>query len=105
MSEREEKLQGFFAQVDERQRCIINGAIREFVFIEEQLSELKKLPFIRVNSGNRARQEQTEAARLFIKLEQAYMNVAKYLSAELRRSGGEKDDDFDKFLAEYKDGM
>lgn len=58
--------------------------IDEIVFIEEQLIELKKLPFININPKNPMQQKATPAAKQYKELLQQYNNSLRLL---LRLSG------------------
>lgn len=58
--------------------------IEEIVFIEEQLIELKKLPFININPKNPMQQKATPAAKQYKELLQQYNNFLRLL---LRLSG------------------
>jgi hypothetical protein len=53
--------------------------IDEVVFIEEQLVELKKLPFISVNPKNPMQQKVTPAAKQYKELLQQYNNSLRLL--------------------------
>ena len=53
--------------------------IDEVIFIEEQLAELRKLPFINVNPNNSMQQKTTPAAKLYKELLQQYNNSLKLL--------------------------
>lgn len=52
---------------------------KEVVFIEGQLTELKKLPFIRVNPKNPLQQKATAASKLYKEFLQQYNNSLKTL--------------------------
>ena len=58
--------------------------VDEIVFIEKQLVELKKLPFINVNPKNPMQQRATPAAKQYKELLQQYNNSLRLL---LRMSG------------------
>ena len=64
----------------------LEPTVDEFLFIENQLSELKKLPFIQVHPSDAAKQEATPAAKMYKELLQQYTNILKIL---LRITGGE----------------
>lgn len=66
--------------------------IEEIIFIEEQLTELKKLPFIAVNPKNPMQQKATPASKQYKELLQQYNNSMRLL---LRMSGeyGETEED------------
>lgn len=53
--------------------------IDEIIFIEEQLKELKKLPFILVSKKNPANQKTTPAAKQYKELLQQYNNCLRLL--------------------------
>jgi hypothetical protein len=53
--------------------------IDEIVFIEEQLRELKKLPFISVHPKNSALQKATPAAKQYKEMMQQYNNSLRLL--------------------------
>lgn len=53
--------------------------IDEVVFIEEQLIELKKLPFISVNPKNPTQQKATPASKQYKELLQQYNNSLRLL--------------------------
>lgn len=66
--------------------------IDEIVFIEEQLVELKKYPFISINPKNPAQQKATPASKQYKELLQQYNNSLRLL---FRLSGelGETDEE------------
>ena len=53
--------------------------VDELVFVEEQLKELKKLPFIKVNPKDPSQQKTTPAAKQYKELLQQYNNSLKLL--------------------------
>lgn len=72
---REEELAGVVGKDDLKVRQLID----EIVFIERQLIEIKKLPFINVNPKNPMQQKATPAAKLYKELLQQYNNSLKLL--------------------------
>ena len=72
---REEELTGLVGKDDLKVRQLID----EIVFIEKQLIEIKKLPFINVNPKNPMQQKATPAAKLYKELLQQYNNSLKLL--------------------------
>lgn len=72
---REEELAGLVGKDDQKVRQLIE----EIVFIEKQLIEIKKLPFINVNPKNTMQQKATPAAKLYKELLQQYNNSLKLL--------------------------
>ena len=57
----------------------LEQTIDEFLFIENQLIELKKLPFIKIHPKDPTRQKTTPAAKLYKELLQQYTNILKVL--------------------------
>ena len=58
---RKEELQKVFSELDESAKQIVFPMIDDVVFLEEQLAELKKYPFININPANKAQQKATAA--------------------------------------------
>lgn len=58
---------------------LIQNVADEVVFVEEQLQELKKLPFIKVNPENPLQQKATPAAKQYKEFLQQYNNLIKLL--------------------------
>lgn len=53
--------------------------IDEIVYLEEQMAELKKLPFIKIHPKNPAIQKATPAAKLYKEMLQQYNNSMRLL--------------------------
>lgn len=53
--------------------------IDEIVFLEEQMKELRKLPFIKVNPENNMQQKATPAAKQYKEILQQYNNSLRLL--------------------------
>lgn len=82
-----------YSQANERKKALIEIVTRtgrendikaeqlidEIVFIEEQLRELKKLPFLSVHPKNPALQKATPAAKLYKEMMQQYNNSLRLL--------------------------
>lgn len=67
--------------------------IDEIVFIEEQLAEIKKLPFISINPNNPSQQRTTPAAKQYKDLMQQYNNSLKLLLKISGDLGAEADEE------------
>jgi hypothetical protein len=76
---RKEELLSIVCKTDESNRIKAEQLIDEVIFIEEQLIELKKLPFVLVDKKNNARQKATAASRQYKQLLQQYNNTLKLL--------------------------
>jgi hypothetical protein len=70
------------------------------VFLEAQLKELKKLPFIRVNPDNPAEQKPTAAAKQYKEFLQQYNNCIKILISVLNKNEVVEDSPLRQFLKE-----
>ena len=67
--------------------------IDEIVFLEEQLREVKKLPFINVTPKNPMQQKATPASRQYKELLQQYNNSLRLLFRLSGDIGGESDEE------------
>lgn len=79
MNERAQELLELVTKVDEKNKTKAVQLVQEIAFIEENLRELKKHPFIAVNPKNPAQQKSTPAAKLYKELLQQYNNSLKLL--------------------------
>lgn len=62
---------------------ILEPLVDEIIFLEERLFELKKLPFINVDTKNTKKQKKTAAFQQYIALLQQYNNCVKTLCGNL----------------------
>ena len=75
MSRREELV----AIIPEESLELVNSVIDDVVFLEDRLTELKKLPFIEVNPKNPMKQRSTPASKLYKEFLQQYINCIKMI--------------------------
>lgn len=94
--DRREELAALFENVEARD--IVLPLIEDVVFLEGQLNDLRKLPFIRVNPSNKAQQKPTIAAKQYKELLQQYNNCVKTLASVLRRDAAEEESPLREFL-------
>lgn len=87
--ERREKLIEFLCKSEDDKQLVV-PLLDEFLFLEKQLTELKKLPFIKVHPTNPELQKTTPAAKQYKELLQQYTNIMKVLS---RSAGMDVDDE------------
>lgn len=99
--ERKDELLKIFAQVDDA-KGIILPLIDDVVFIEQQLSELRKLPFIKVHPQYPDIQKPTPAAKQYKELLQQYNNCIKILTGILRKDTPEEESPLRAFLNSRK---
>jgi len=94
---RKEELLRIFDQIEDT-KGIILPMIDDVVFLEERLTELRRLPFIKVNPKNPAQQKPTAAAKQYKELLQQYNNCIKILTGILRKDAPEEDSPLRAFL-------
>lgn len=75
---RREELVKYLCRNENDEQFII-PLLDEFLFLEEQLAKLKKLPFIKVHPSNPEMQKATPAAKQYKELLQQYTNIIKVL--------------------------
>ena len=92
MSRREELL----ALLPEDSVALVMDVVDEVVFLEERLTELKKLPFIQVHPSKPELQRSTPAAKQYKEFLQQYINCIKVIEAVIyrdKRLEGEETED------------
>lgn len=94
---RKEELLKIFEQIDDT-KGIITPMIDDVVFLEEQLQELRKLPFIKVHPQYPDIQKPTAAAKQYKELLQQYNNCIKILTGILRKDTPEEESPLRAFL-------
>ena len=100
--DRKEQLRGYFENVDEDKRSLAYDTIDEYLFFLDRITELRKLPFIRVHPKDAARQELTPAAKLVREYSQAVDAKRKTLLMILYRVESSAADDLLAKLAEFE---
>ena len=100
---RREKLKEIFEKIDEAKRAVIEPLLDDVIFLEERLAELRKLPTIRYDKQNPARQEVTPAGKQYKEYMQSYLNSLKVLQMTLYRAGETGDSPLMKMLKEFED--
>ena len=96
-----EELKGLFETVEEDKQKLAQQLIEEAEFLEGQLAELRKLPFIKIHPDDPERQKRTEASKLYKEHMQSYCNVVKILNSILQKNSIEDSDEFDQFSSEF----
>lgn len=103
MSRKEELLQ-IFDQIEDT-KGIILPMIDDVVFLEDQLKELRKLPFIKVHPQYPDIQKPTAAAKQYKELLQQYNNCIKILTGILRKDAPEEDSPLRAFLTARRETL
>ena len=101
---RKSELLKVFEQVEDSKEVII-PLIDDVVFLEEQLQELRKLPFLRVNPKDPSMQKATPAAKQYKELLQQDNNCIKILTGVLRKDVAEEDSPLRAFLQARKEKL
>lgn len=101
---RKEELLKLFDQIEDT-KGIILPMIDDVVFLEQQLDQLRKLPFMKVNPQNPAQQKATPAAKQYKELLQQYNNCIKILTGILRKDAPEEDSPLRAFLNARKKAL
>lgn len=76
--ERKEKLLNYLCE-DDSDRLMFEPIVENLIFLENQMDELRKLPFIKVHPKNPGLQKATPAAKQYKELLQQYTNIVKVL--------------------------
>ncbi len=75
---------------------LVSDVVDEVVFLEERLSELKRLPFIQVHPQDATKQRSTPAAKQYKEFLQQYINCIKVIEAVIyrdKRLEGDEDEE------------
>ena len=98
---RKSELFEVFANVDEGQQKLVRKLINEVLFLENQMEELRKLPFISVHPNNPERQKSTAAAKQYKECSQSYMNAVRILLSILRNEDTQEQNELLARLQEF----
>lgn len=80
MSNRTETLKAVFKDAEQGKKDIIDKLIEEAVYLEEQMSSLKKYPFIKFHPSNPELQKVTAAGKQYREYLQTYVNIVDKLA-------------------------
>ena len=100
--DRKEELVKLFDGVDDV-KDIILPLIDDVIFLEAQLVELRKLPFLRINPNNPSMQKATEASKQYKEFLQQYNNCLKTLCSALRKNSTEEESPLREFIKTFGD--
>ena len=102
--ERKQELNELFKDIDQNQRKLVDRLVDEVIYIENELTELKKLPFIRVHPKDKSRQEITPSGKLYKDMTATYMNAIRILCSLLNKVEGDDYDPVAEFMEKMKNG-
>lgn len=94
---RKEELIKIFENVEDT-KGIIMPLIDDVVFLEEQLRELRKLPFIKVHPDYPDIQKPTAASKQYRELLQQYNQCLKILTGVIRKDNAEEESPLRSYL-------
>ena len=92
------ELHNIFKDVDEGKKVIVNNLIDEAVFLETQLTELKKYPFIKFHPKNPNLQKITAAGKQYREYLQTYTNIIRALERTYSNEEQGEESPLRKFL-------
>lgn len=73
------------SMIPEDSVLLVQDVVERIVYLEGQLNELEKLPFIEVNPKNPAQQRNTIASRMYKEFLQQYLNCIKTIEVVIYR--------------------
>lgn len=86
--------------VDDGRKTVVLPLLEDIEFLENRLSELRKLTMIRIHPKNPERQETTQAGKQYKEYLQQYNNCIKTFLSVLNKDDADDDDEFGKWLEE-----
>lgn len=101
LEDRKRFYEELFESADEAERGLVSRMIDEVIFLEEQMTQLKALPFVAVNQKNPALQKVTPAARIYKDCMSQYSNAIRILLNVLRKTETSAQDALMKRLEEF----
>ena len=101
LQKRQKELENAFIDVDESKKVLVSNLIKEVVFLEGRMDELRQMPFIEVHPKIPAKQRPTAAARQYKECAQSYMNAIRILIGILRDVEASAADDLLRRLDEF----
>lgn len=92
MTKRTNELKKIFETFDEDVKTIVSPLFDEMDFIEGQLVELKKKPFIKYHPTDPTIQKQTAAGKLYKELLSQEKDIVRILCSQLHKTGNDNDE-------------
>lgn len=90
--DRKEQLENLFKDADEQKKILAAEIIENVVFLENQISGLRKLPQILIHPTMPEIQKRSDASKMIIPYLQQLNLSTKLLASLLNNEGGEGDD-------------
>lgn len=86
---------------DDKDKKLAEKLVDEVIFLEGKLTELEKLPFIRVNPNNSAQQKTTPAGKLYSQLSGSYNAVLRTLCSLSSKSNSDDESPLRKWVNDH----
>lgn len=99
------KLEELCEGLDEQVRELCLPMVADIVFLEQRLSDLRRMPFIEVHPTNPAKQRATAAAKQYKELLQQYNNCIKIMLSAAKASEGEEMSPLREYLLSMKENQ
>lgn len=95
------ELQSLFADIDKKERSLVDNLIAEAVYLEEEMEALRTKPFLNVHPKNPTLVRQSPAAKLYKDCSHVYGNYIRILLSTLRKTDTNAQDELLKKLEEF----
>lgn len=95
------ELKNLFADIDKKERDLIDNLLFEVVYLEEEMEALRTKPFLNVHPKNPALVRQSPAAKLYKDCSHIYANYIRILLTALRKNDMSAQDELLKKLEEF----
>ena len=98
MAKRSDELKKIFSEFDKNVQAVVVPLFSEMEFIETQLVELKKKPFIKYHPKDPSVQKQTPAGKLYKDLLAQEKDIVRILCSQLRKNDTDEESPLRKYL-------
>jgi hypothetical protein len=98
MAKRSDELKKIFSEFDKNVQAVVAPLFSEMEFIEAQLVELKKKPFIKYHPKDPSVQKQTPAGKLYKELLAQEKDIVRILCSQLRKNDTDEESPLRKYL-------
>lgn len=99
---RQKELKEIVSKLDEDKRKVLAPLLIDIEFLEGRLEELRRLPHIRVDTKNPAKQQITPAGKQYKEMMQSYINAVKVIVSALNKVESSAADELLERLKEFE---
>ena len=99
---RREELDDIFKDVESNEKQLVDKLLDDIVYLEEQMTELKKIPLIKHHPKDENKFKISPTAKLYKECSQSYMNAIRILVNILRKTESSAQDELLKKLKEFE---